>query len=87
MKKYEHWDMDSKETVLTLLPVSAHNVFIFVTHEAFFMTALDKTVEIFRNIQMKEALRSGYCVAYATAVVWCGKKLETRSIKGRKERA
>ena len=87
MKKYEHWDMESKGTVLTPLPVSALNVLIFVIYEAFFMTALDKTIEILRNIQMKRALRSGYSVAYAPALVWCGKKLETRSIKyGKKER-
>ena len=87
MKQYEPWHNANKETILTSLPVSALNVLIFVIYEAFLMTALDKTVEILRNIQMSKALRSGHSVAYAPAVVWCGKKLETRSIKdGKKER-
>ena len=51
------------------------------------MTALDMTVEIFRNIQMKKALKSGYneVYSYAPALVWFGKNIETRSIKKGKE--
>ena len=49
------------------------------------MTALDKTVETFRNFQMKKALRSGHSVMYAPALVWLGKQLETRSIEDENE--
>ena len=85
MRAYEHWDSASQGTIFVPLSISALNVLIFVIYEAFFMTALDKTVEIIRNIHMKWALKSGHYVMYAPAFVWFGKKLETRCIEKEKE--
>ena len=87
MIEYEHWNVASKGTKLATLPVSALNVLIFVIYEAFFMTALDMTIEIIRNVQMRRALKSGYHVMHAPILIWFNKKIETRSIKkGRRER-
>ena len=81
MKEYEHWDMESMGTIFVSVSVSALNVIIFIVYEAVCMTALDKAVEIMRNIQMRKALQSGYFVVDAPTSVWFGKRLQTRSIK------